>query len=757
MTGSAISIVNQTAAVTIGLGNASSGTLNLDLAELANLNTSGTVTIGSATAGALSTTSINLPSNGNSFALSLQGDSIAIGGLVMDTGDRLTLNAVSNGISQSGGIFTDALLLGGVGFMNLTNTSNQIRRVAGSATGNVRITNDATTVMVVDTVGASSSLAVTSGLTRLLAPAGITINVPITSPGGGAQFTTDAIAINAAVSAPSITIDNSTSGVSVGVGSGAGSLSVSAAELALLNTTGTVVIGSSSAGVVTTSAIDLPTLGRSFPLTLTGASISTGGIIMDTGDELTLSAASGGVSQSGAISATNLTLTGGGTFLLNSVLNVIGSVQGSVTGAITIVNSGALSVGGPLASNGFNISLNATSLTVGNSISAGAGDVSLTTDSIAITAAVSGTNIQIANRSAVTTIGLGGAAGTLNISDAEFASLAPSASGTVTIGSSTAGAMEVQSLVTSTGADLSLIAASINTIGGLNVGSGSNLRLEGVSGGVSQDEAGAGLIADTVTLAGAGSFSLDNTTNDIATLDGTVNGSILYIDFNGLAIGASGLASTGNDITIIAPTSLTVNGTVNAGAGELTLLANTMDIAADVTGQAGISLAPVSDGISIGLAGASGTFNLTTTELGHLISSSMVTIGRGGPDAGSLDAGDIDSTITGFNRDYSLTLLGGDLLLNSISLKTGKNLILTAAAGNIAANQINAPGGLTATATNGASRGIFTVNSGVTTSAANIAIDADLNVGGSNVTLTSGNGDINVTGFIVTGSDNTNQ
>ena len=187
------------------------------------------------------------------------------------------------------------------------------------------------------------------------------------------------------------------------------------------------------------------------------------------------------------------------------------------------------------------------------------------------------------------------------------------------------------------------------------------------------------------------------------------------------------------------------------------MITDTIDIAADVTGQNTISVAPFSTGVSIGLAGASGTLNLTTTELGHLVSSGLVVIGQNDPSAGALDAGDIDATITGLNRDWSLELLGGSLNLNSISVKSGKSVTLTAAAGNIAANQINAPAGFTATATDGASRGIFTLNSGVSATAANIAIDADLNVGGSNVTLASDGGDINVTGSVITGTDNTNQ
>ena len=688
VTGSAITIANSTAATTVGVAGGA-GALNLTTAELQNLITTGTVTIGSATAGAVTTNAFSLPTLTVSYPLTLSGASIATAGITMDTGDLLTLTAASGGVTQTGGIIANLLQIIGTGSFNLGSASNQIGTIGGSVTGAITVTNASGTALTIGNAGTATNLASGGSAIILTAPAGITVTNAVNAGAAPVTLTTDAVAINANVTGNAITIANSTAATTVGVAGGAGTLNITTSELQNLITTGTVTIGSATAGAVTTNAFSLPTLTVSYPLTLSGASIATAGITMDTGDLLTLIAASGGVSQSGGVIANLLQIIGTGAFNLASTNNQIGTIGGSVTGAITVTNASGtvLTIGNAgtatnLASGGSAIILNApTGITVTNAVNAGAAPVTMNTDAVAINANVTGSAITIANSTASTTVGIAGAAGALNLATAELQNLITT--GTVTIGSGTAGALSTNVFSLpglSLSYPLTLTGASVTTAG-ITMDTGDLLTLSSAATGVTQSGA---IAADFVQLTGGGSFVLANPSNQIGTIGGSVTGTITIANASGTALtignagSATNLASGGSAIIITAPAGITVTNPVNAGAAPVSLTTDSIAINANVTGNA-ITISNFNSATTVGVAGGAGTLNLTTTELQNLITTGTVTIGSATAGAVTTNAFSLPTLTV----SYPLTLSGASVTTAGITMDTGDLLTLTAASGGV--------------------------------------------------------------------------
>jgi fibronectin-binding autotransporter adhesin len=149
------------------------------------------------------------------------------------------------------------------------------------------------------------------------------------------------------------------------------------------------------------------------------------------------------------------------------------------------------------------------------------------------------------------------------------------------------------------------------------------------------------------------------------------------ITFNGAsAFGPSGLSvSTQANIVVSSGASVTVDGgqlaldastsqfqnagTVSVGAGALTITADSVAIQNTLTADGGITLQPTTEAQTIGLNDSTGAFNLTSEELGYLVSSGTVTIGAAAG-VGAVRIGGAGA-INLSTKNFDLTLRGGDV------------------------------------------------------------------------------------------------
>jgi len=118
--------------------------------------------------------------------------------------------------------------------------------------------------------------------------------------------------------------------------------------------------------------------------------------------------------------------------------------------------SGTLNLYNTTSAGDLSFTANAINVIAANTVTSTAGNISLTTNALDVAGNLNAANnINIAPRTATTTIGLGGGAGALNLTDAEFSNMA--AGNTINIGSNAAsGAIEIGSV------DLSAEATHLN-------------------------------------------------------------------------------------------------------------------------------------------------------------------------------------------------------------------------------------------------------------------------------------------------------
>ena len=149
----------------------------------------------------------------------------------------------------------------------------------------------------------------------------------------------------------SLTVAGGTGSVALGANiTAGGGISISAPNTVLQ--TSVLLSSASGNGAVSLGAIT----GGANDLTVVSGSgaISLGGLT--TSGNLAI-ATSGTVTQSGPISTDNLTLAGGGAFILTDGQNVISSVAG-FAGTLELADSASLSVGGPPSPPGFSVTEN---------------------------------------------------------------------------------------------------------------------------------------------------------------------------------------------------------------------------------------------------------------------------------------------------------------------------------------------------------------------------------------------------------------
>jgi filamentous hemagglutinin family protein len=367
-------------------------------------------------------------------------------------------------------------------------------------------------------------------------------------------------------------------------------------------------------------------------------SVTTAG---NTNTDLTLSAANNIVLNAGAV--INLSSNAGG-----ADISLLADFDGSGSGTIT--TSAAITAG-----------------TTGTVTLQGSG-------TIGTGAVVTAQNVVFQGALAGSSIGINDATGLVQISSAALTTNL-AATGTVTVGRADG-----------TGT------ISIGSVGTLNLsGEGYNLALRGASSSAVFNFTG----ANTLTLKAGGVLTLNLGTGNLfspgsattdftsttggmvitsagqigsadssapfltsmANLSGTTTGSINITDAGGLTV--NGALSSGNaNINLNAGTGgafANTGGTISAGAGAVTLTANTINIANTVTGNGGINLVPDAAATTVAINDATGTFSLSVAELAFLASTSVVSIGSAASSSafniGSIGSIDLSA------ETYDLTIL----------------------------------------------------------------------------------------------------
>jgi filamentous hemagglutinin family protein len=513
------------------------------------------------------------------------------GGSVLNTSGDVTIGGKSNNSSYLMNQGTINALSG-----NLT--------LKGQSTGNG--------VFLQDGGGVSARVIGTNG-------ANITIDGTSTSSGVGVHLNVNGSANT--ISTTGISSVGSGGSISI-IGVSATSTGITQGNTTITNSTGAISINGTSQG---SSGLGFSNGGGAISanqdLTITGSSVgnnavysagafsSTTGSISVTGTSSTSSA----LSMQGAIAARNNVVLSG-TNTASSNTNAVVFLNKAITATtgtidITAATSGNVMQALQLASGA---SLNTTNNRIG-----------LTTDSISIDTTVgsgatinAGTNtVAIQNKSTGVQINLGGndvgsasnSSRTLGISNSELNRIT---AGNLDIGSSSAGNITVSSVTTTlaqTGHVSLQTGGNIAVDAALTVGDASgtkNLTLNGAgpSSAVSQTAA---IKATGLELKGAtATHTLTNTLNSITTIAantgalslvnsinlivGTVNtagitttGNLSLLSNNGVTV-ASNITSNGNNISITANGAGSTSkgfeqslGTINAGAGDITIVGTT--------------------------------------------------------------------------------------------------------------------------------------------------------------------------------------
>jgi filamentous hemagglutinin family protein len=505
---------------------AAGGTVTLEAVAGAITQTgaiSGTALLATAT-GAGGVVTLNAANNAGTvggastggFAYTGQGG-FTVSGIA--AGGAATLTSNAGGIGQTGAITANGLVASaGGGAVDLQNAGNAVGTVSGSGAG-----------FAFQDSGPLATGAITSnaGAVTLTAAGQLSINGPLTASGQAIALSGAGIdqvapilgaSLSAAATAPAgaVVLTNAGNDVALLGGAAGGSFAytdatgvavtgIAAGGAVTLQATGAII----QTGAITGTALTATAGGAAGAVTLTDggndvASIgggATGAFAytdatgfsvagINAGGTVTLTAASGAITQTGAIAAAALSAnaTGaGGAVALTSTANSVASLGGGATGDFAYTNSTALSISG---------------------IAAGG--------NVALIAATGG----ITQTGTITT----GPAGTLSVTadnGAVALTLAGNDAGTITGSAGTgfqyrdAGDLNAGQVTTTTG-DISLAAGgNLALLGDVTA---ATVRLQ--AGGNLTQAAGSGITAQDLLAIGGGTVDLFSATNRVGTFAG---------------------------------------------------------------------------------------------------------------------------------------------------------------------------------------------------------------------------------------------
>jgi hypothetical protein len=684
-------------------------------------------------------------SNGNIDVGTVSGDLTVSSAITADGSGNITLNS-------AGALIVNNVLTSTSGDLSLTGATGVTHSAAGDLTtggaGTITVASTANDVTMVDgtvyTAG-GGSVSVTGADEVLLGK--------IANPLGAVSVTATAGDISDETSAEG-TANENISGTTVTLSSATG-IGASGAATDIDTAATTLVLSDSSSGGIFVTETDGVAIGAT-TTTAGQISISSGGTVTTSGD---ITAAGGSLSITGVGITNSNTITGDTNGItLNAGTGTLTSTAGSIT------NGGSAVAISLVADTDIVLAGGAGSITGGSG------------------------NVTLKDSAGGVTIAVEGGTGTIAIADADLDEI--TTTGSIIIGESGTGAIEVGGAVTVT-PSLSLVSGAgvtlSNTInsGGLTITNAGTLTIA-AAGDLTLSDAfvqnGAGTVstagdiitsADNISFATAvtltGAVALDAAGGNI-TFSSTVDGGLaLALDADSGAIalngvvgatpltslvttGTTGGISIGNNITTTGVQTYTGPVTLS-GSPTLTTTNSLVNFGADVSGAGALTVTSGGGGLTFGSTVGNGvniTSLATTSTTGNITLSGNIdsdgTIGFNGPVLLAAD-----STIT----------TSDDLVTFSDTLNNAQNLVLTTGSGGVTFTGIVGGGiPLTSLLTSGTTGTITLGNNVNTTGAQNytgavtfnsdIALNItggtdadDLSFGGT-VTSTSDSLDINV-------------
>jgi filamentous hemagglutinin family protein len=289
-------------------------------------------------------------------------------------------------------------------------------------------------------------------------------------------------------------------------------------------------------------------------------------------NSLTINAGSGNVDFNGKVgdvanlASLNVSTTGNITFSNTASVTTLTTNAGTSTTFQNTVNTAGA------------INLTGNGITVNNVMNATAGNITINTD--ALTFGASGRlqstgALAVAPKTLTNSIGLGGAAGTLQLGAGYFSTNFVNGFSGITIGSgTTSGKITSAAITTNDHLTLQNTSGGIELTGLVNA-STNNLTLN--SSGAVTDTGSGSISATGLTLLGGGSVTLDSTSNAITTL-ATNTGQVAFLESNGFDVGTVGstlgVTSTGTIDLATQSGNLTISqniSTTDTSASAITL------------------------------------------------------------------------------------------------------------------------------------------------------------------------------------------
>ncbi len=665
---------------------------------------------------------VGITSSDDDIKLAITAGNLTINDdIQLGTGD-LTLD-VNGSVTQTAGdsITAGGLLLLGTGTITLDDVGNDITTLAAGYNGTITFT-DANT-LIIGTVTDDRSGMFARGLTtsnddvQLTVLAGsltIGTNIPgaqfddvnvgtgnltlIVNAGNITQTTNNNITAHGLQlrGTGAVTLNNAGNNVNVLAANWDGTLAYTDANGLTIGT----VIDNAAASNFTTTGIT--TTGDDVKLTvLANGLVIDDDISLGSGD-LTLNVV-GAVTQNAndTITAHGLQVFGSGTVALNDAGNNVDVLAASYNGTISYTDANALTVGtviddasgmsavGVTTSNDdVKLSVLSNGLLIDDDVSLGAADLTLNVVGSVTQSAGDDLSLRGLQLLGTGTITLTNVGNNVQVIAANYnGTIAYTDSNGFTIGTVTdeASAMTTAGITTS-GDDvlLTAVAGGIGLAADVTLGSG--VFGLNVAGSVVQT-AGSDITASGLQLLGSGSVVLENSGNNVATLAANFNGTISYVDANGVTVGTVTNTAVAPIITTVGITTsndhvrlqvlggpIAINAAVALGSGNLTLQNNGAitegingTITAhmlDILGTGTVTLTSVGNNVNVLSASRNGT--IAYTDANALIIGGAMGVRTSGDDvyltvlAGGLSMGDNVGDV----QEDDIRLGAGNLTLN---------------------------------------------------------------------------------------------
>ena len=669
--GTANITIQPSTAASIGLGVAA-GSLALSNAEIANISTIATLTIGNVTlASAI---------NADDVAAGTLNVALTTAGTIDDTDDANTNFTTSGTLTLTSGA--------AIGSANAQGFHIDVATVTVTASGgsNVTLTN---------AVGSDANYDITTG------GAG---DVTITQVNNNLGIRTVTTNGNAALTASNGDITDADLDVASDINAAAltltakGNLGTSAASADLDTNVDSITANSTAAGTIVIDEVNA--------LTVTGLTTADGDITVTTDGQMVVN----GAVAAGTNGTVNLTAASGSDIDVN--VNAI--IASSGTGTVSLTAENGIDVGAAVSTAGTNITLDADSDNnaegtatfsgAGTLLSSAGGDILVTADDFVISGAGnidSGAGNITLEPSTAITIRLGTGNGDFSVSDAEFdaifttglLTIGNSAVGNITAGAVTADAKNVLLITAASIDDNGDGASNFSTTGTLTLTSGAAIGAANSQGfnmdvnslvvtssngnNITLTDAGSSDTNFSIATGGAGTVTVTQANNDLAIQSITTSGNAILAASSGDITDADLDAAA--DVSANSLT-LTATGNIGTSAANADIDTTVASITANSTTVGDIVIDETNALTVNGLTTTSG--NITLTADGDTAISGAVSAGG---------SGFVSLTAATANADLTVNAAISTAGTGSVSLTADANGVITLS------NNITTDGGDVAT------------------------------------------------------------